>query len=120
MARQVGTAVGVAVFGAVFLGHIDTAMPEVVAGLPAEQQAEVTVAASHFVAAGPGDVRAESEAVIVDGFVVISVAGLAMCVAATACAFFIRHSPNRAPVAAPVPERAQEPGGGRLSAPGAR
>src|SRR3712207_1970299 len=42
MARNIGTAVGVALFGAVFLNHVDAELPKRLADAPPEQAVQVT------------------------------------------------------------------------------
>lgn len=91
MARNIGTAMGVAIFGAVFLHHVDTEMPRRLADAPPAQVAEATAAAGHFVPAGEGPLRQITEQVIVDGFILIALVTVVMAALATAAAFFIRH-----------------------------
>ncbi len=105
MFRQVGTALGVALFGAVFLHHVHSAIPDATRNLPPDQSARVVAAAEHFVAAGPGDTRAEADRIIVDGFVLVAAYGVLVTAVATASAFFIRPrrlTPEAAEAPAPV------------------
>lgn len=113
MFRQTGTAVGVALFGAIFVHHIDNDVPARLEGRDPAQIAQVTAAAEHFVAAGEGEVRIEARESVVDGFVLMSRAGVAVAGIAATSAFFLRR---RAPVAVPVPVpagAAASGGGGR-------
>jgi EmrB/QacA subfamily drug resistance transporter len=91
MARNIGTAVGVALFGAVFLNHVDAELPPRLADVPPAQAAQVTAAAEHFVPAGEGDVRLAASEVIVDGFIQIAAWTVVIAGLATGAAFFIRH-----------------------------
>ncbi|HEY8491425.1 MAG TPA: MFS transporter [Dehalococcoidia bacterium] len=103
MARQIGTAVGVAVLGAVFLHHVETDLPGRLAGLPPEQAAPAVAAAAHFAPAGEGEARAAAQDTILEGFILLAVAGMAISAVATAAAGFIRH---RAPAPQPVTPQA--------------
>ena len=107
MFRQVGTAVGVAVFGAVFLHHIHTDLPDRLVGMPAAQSARTTTAAEHFAIASPGVDGGATRLSIVDGYVLIAVFGLAASGVAAASAVFIRS--RALPVSAPAPEPAPRP-----------
>jgi EmrB/QacA subfamily drug resistance transporter len=78
MARQIGTAMGVAALGAVFLHHVETDVPARLEGAPPGQVAQVAAAADHFVPAGEGEVRVAAEESIVGGFVLISAVGVAV------------------------------------------
>ena len=102
MSRNVGTALGVTLLGAVYLHHVDTEMPRRLAEGPPAQAAQVTAAAGHFVPAGEGETRLVAEQVIVDAFIRTAIAASVLCGIAAVAAFFIRH---RAPAAAPSPVR---------------
>ncbi|MGD9894039.1 MAG: MFS transporter [Dehalococcoidia bacterium] len=91
MARNIGTAMGVALFGAIFLNHVDRDLPARLTDLPPEQSAQITAAAEHFVPAGDGEARLASEDVIVDGFIAIAVVTVFIAALATGAAYFIRH-----------------------------
>ncbi len=91
MARNIGTAVGVAVMGAVFVQHVNTEMPARLAGQPAADVVRVTAAADHFVPAGEGATRDVARQVIVEGFVRTAVAASVMSAVAALAAVFIRH-----------------------------
>jgi len=101
MARNIGTAVGVALFGAVFLNHVDAELPARLAAADATpaQTAQVTAAAEHFVPAGDGAVRLAASEEIVDGFIQVALWTVVIAALATGAAFFIRH---RSLGAAPV------------------
>jgi EmrB/QacA subfamily drug resistance transporter len=108
MARNIGTAVGVALFGAVFLNHVDGELPSRLAAATPEQAAQVTAAAEHFVPAGEGEARLAASEVIVDGFIQIALWTVVIAGLATGAAFFIRH---RAAAAGGSVPAAASPGG---------
>jgi MFS family permease len=120
MARNIGTSVGVAVFGAVFLQSIDANLPGqlAAAGITGAEADAAVARAEHFVPSAAGPEREASRETIVDGFLVISGTGLAICALAAVSAAMIR--PKRAvagastasPVAAGIPpEPAMADGG---------
>jgi DHA2 family methylenomycin A resistance protein-like MFS transporter len=112
MARNIGTAMGVALMGAVFLHHVDTELPRRLAHLPPAQVAQVTAAADHFVPAGDGDTRRVAGAVIVDGFVRVAALGALLGGVATAAAGFIRHGAGPAPAPRGEPVAGSAPAAG--------
>jgi len=81
MARNIGTSIGVAVFGAVFLQSVGSNLPgELAAAGVSGAEAEATVArAEHFLPPATGPERDVSRQAIIDGFLVISGTGLAIC-----------------------------------------
>ena len=111
MARNIGTSMGVALFGAIYLSSVGASLDEQLpAGTPAGERAEVEEAASHLVPAGTGDVREASEQSIVDGYVQIAFWGAAVAALATLSAVFIRVRRQEA-------ERVAEDGGTAVGAP---
>jgi MFS transporter, DHA2 family, methylenomycin A resistance protein len=108
MSRNVGTAVGVALFGAVFLHYVDAEVPARLAGQPPAEVAAATVAADRFVAVGEGPTLAATEQMIVDGFVLLAIVAAVLCAVAMAAAGFIRHQAVVA-VRPPLPETRVEP-----------
>lgn len=117
MARNIGTAMGVALFGAVFLNYVDGELPRRLADVPPEQAAQVTAAAEHFVPAGDGTARLAAEQVIVDGFIAIALVTVLIAALATAAAFFIRHGAVE-PLPRPFPPpamRREEPQSGEVA-----
>lgn len=100
MFRQVGTALGVAIFGAVYLQHVDSSIPQRLEGAPEGQVTTIVAAADQFVPAGQGEVRAVAQEEIVNGFVLLSATGVAIAVLAVGAAAFIRYG---APAAVPAP-----------------
>jgi hypothetical protein len=115
MFRQAGTAVGVALMGAVFVHHIHTDLPPRLDTLPASEAAATEAAAEHFLPAGsPEAQRAASES-IVEGFVLLAGVGVVISMAAAGTAMFVRHRSDLAePVGATAP--AAPPPGGTLGA----
>jgi hypothetical protein len=115
MARNIGTAMGVALFGAIFLNHVDRELPARLADLPPEQSAPITAAAEHFVPAGEGEARLAAEEVIVDGFIAIALVTVFIAALATGAAYFIRHRSEPLPRPLPAPTRgAGSPGLGEV------
>jgi EmrB/QacA subfamily drug resistance transporter len=92
MSRNIGTAMGVAIFGAVFMHHIDTTLPARLDAAPARVQ-QIRSAADHFVPTGDGRARLVAGEVIVDGFVRIAIATSLVTAVAAGAAVFIRHRP---------------------------
>jgi EmrB/QacA subfamily drug resistance transporter len=107
MARQVGTAAGVALFGAVFVHHIDSAVPDHVAALPPAEAAVATDAAAQFRVTVSGPEGAAVLEAVVDGFVLSSAVAVAVSALAAAGAFFIR--PRAVPARAAVPAASPAP-----------
>jgi hypothetical protein len=91
MSRQIGTAMGVALLGSVFLGHVDAELPRRLAGLPAADIARASSAAQHFLPAGSGATRLAAQQVIVDGFVRVTMVVSLVSAGAAIAASFIRH-----------------------------
>jgi MFS transporter, DHA2 family, methylenomycin A resistance protein len=108
MARNIGTAMGVAIFGAIFLNHIHGDLPVRLADAPPAQAAQITAAAEHFVPAGDGATRQAAEEAIVDGFVAIALVTVFIAALATGAAFFIRHGATAAPLPRPLPRAVGE------------
>jgi EmrB/QacA subfamily drug resistance transporter len=90
MARNVGTSIGVAAFGAVFLHSVHASVPDRLDSLPADQAARIEGGATHFVATGSPEVRAGVEDDIVSGYVLIAATASAVSLLAIGAAFFIR------------------------------
>jgi DHA2 family methylenomycin A resistance protein-like MFS transporter len=82
MARNIGTAFGVAVLSQIYLFHMNAALP----AFPGASKA----AAERFTAAGQGASHILLAGIIVDGFKLISLTCLILCCSAMMCAFFIR------------------------------
>ena len=91
MARNLGTAMGVALFGTVYLQSIDAAMLPLQRGvvLPANLQ-EIVAGAEHFIATAAPGYHAVVLGAIVDGFVHIAFGGVVITTLATLAAVFIR------------------------------
>lgn len=82
MARNIGTAFGVAVLSQVYLLHMNAALPSSLRASKA--------AAEQFIAAGQGASHILLAGIILDGFKLISLTCLIFCCGAIICAFFIR------------------------------
>src|SRR3984893_4206467 len=82
MARNIGTAFGVAVLGQIYLFHINTTLPSSLATSRA--------AADQFIASGKGASRLVIEGVILQGFKLTALTCLVLCVGAAIFAFFTR------------------------------
>ena len=82
MARNIGTAFGVAVLSQVYLSHINTTLP---AHLTASR-----AAADQFTAPGAGVGHLVVEGVILQGFQLTALAGVVLCGSAAVFAFFMR------------------------------
>ncbi len=106
MFRQIGTAFGVAIFGAIFIHHIEAELPARLDATGAGEQAQVTAAASHFAVAGEGPAREAARDEIVNGFIEIAVGGSVIALIAAGTAVFIRHG-GAARATAPAPTEAQ-------------
>lgn len=92
MARQVGTALGVAMLGAVYVHHLGgTALPS--------GAAEASAAALElFKPFGNGDTLVATQDIVVAGFVRIAWTTALLSALATAAAWFIRHRATQEPV----------------------
>jgi EmrB/QacA subfamily drug resistance transporter len=100
MARNVGTSMGVAVLGAVYLQFLAAEAPARFDDASAEQSAAITASAERFIPSTEAAVAAASEQLILDGYIWICAACVLMAIIATAAAFFIRHgAPAPQPVA---------------------
>src|SRR5207248_10766644 len=82
MARNIGTAFGVAVLSQVYLFHVNTTLPSSLATSRA--------AADQFIVSGEGASRLIIEGVILKGFKLTALACLILCGSAVVLAFFIR------------------------------
>ena len=108
MARQIGTSVGVAVFGASYLHSLDGNLEGPLANLSPDQAASIHARAENFIITGDGVVRAAVEQSILDGFLFVSTVGVGIAVFAVLVALSIRMRAP-APVARPVPEPVAAP-----------
>ena len=107
MSRNIGTSMGVAIFGAVFLQSMDARLPDALAanGVPAAEAAAIEERASHLIPPAEGPARDVAREAIVDSYIVLSLAGFAISALAVTSAAMIR--PKRA--AAPEPPAAAAP-----------
>ena len=85
MARNIGTAFGVAVLGQVYLFHINAALPQ--------QFSAQRGAAEQFIASGTGANLAVIDAIILQGFQQTALVCAILCTLAVVVAFFIRVRP---------------------------
>ena len=99
MARNIGTSIGVAVLGATYLHYVDAEAPGRFAGADSGQLARLALAADRLVPSSEGAVRAASEQLIVDGYVLVALLCVVLASLATLAAAFIHHG---APAAAPL------------------
>jgi EmrB/QacA subfamily drug resistance transporter len=107
MSRNIGTSVGVALFGAIYLSSVGNSLDEQLpADLAPAQRAQVESAAQHFVPTGEAEIRAASEESIVDAYVGVAFWGAIVAAFATVSAAFIRIRPAEAPQEAPAPAAA--------------
>jgi EmrB/QacA subfamily drug resistance transporter len=92
MARNIGTSMGVAVFGALYLQYVNSQAPQRFAGAAPDQLARLRGAADRLVPAGDGAIRLAGEHLVVDGYVLIAIGCLVMAIVATAAAALIRYA----------------------------
>ncbi|MCZ6843808.1 MAG: MFS transporter [SAR324 cluster bacterium] len=105
MARQVGTAGGIALLGSVYLGSIEEGWGQA-SGLASNRAALAAV--RMFQTVGDGPLQSASNALIVSGFVQIALAAATLCALATVAALFIRHrAPAEEPDVAPLTARTE-------------
>jgi len=99
MARNIGTAFGVAVLSQVYLFHIQTAIPE---SLTASR-----AAAEQFINAGKGVDYLLIEGSIVQGFRFTALACLLLCSSAMVLIIFMRTQASKKRIASPIQEQEQ-------------
>ncbi|HLH23013.1 MAG TPA: MFS transporter [Chloroflexota bacterium] len=90
MARNVGTAAGVALLGAAFAAHVDAVIAPPQAALAPLDLAALRVAAAQFIAAGDGAGRTLAEAAILGGFARLALLCALLCGAAMGAALLSR------------------------------
>ena len=120
MSRQVGTSIGIAVFGAVFVRSIDRDLESTVAGLPPAEAATVIESADRFTPIGTGALGFAVDRAILDGFIEVAAWGIALSAIALAAAFTIRMKAPKPATASPTvaansPIVAPAPGGSGTS-----
>jgi EmrB/QacA subfamily drug resistance transporter len=115
MARNVGTAVGVALLGAIYLARIEADAGSRFAQ-EGGQPAGVVAAAGRFVAAGGGEVQARSADLIIDGYVALALACAVLAGVAALTAGFIRHERLQQPIGRSAADEARGGQGGRVAA----
>jgi MFS transporter, DHA2 family, methylenomycin A resistance protein len=99
MARNIGTAFGVAVLSQVYLLHMNTTLPSTLTASRA--------AADQFVVSGEGAGRVMIEAVILQGFKLTALTCLVLCGGAAVLAFFIRTHLRKKGITYPVQEECE-------------
>jgi MFS family permease len=110
MFRQAGTAVGVALMGALFVHHIHTDLPPRLESLPASEAAATEAAAEHFIPAGTPEAQAAASESIVEGFILLAAAGIVLSVTAAGAAAFVRYrSADEPALAVPASVQGAEP-----------
>jgi DHA2 family methylenomycin A resistance protein-like MFS transporter len=93
MARNIGTAFGVAVLSQVYLFHINTTLPS---------SLTTSKAADQFIASGGGASRLMIEAAILQGFKLTALTCLIFCGSAAVLAFFLRTRLRKQGVTDPI------------------
>jgi hypothetical protein len=105
MARNVGTAFGIALLGLVYHQQLATVLPGRLANLPPAEALAVTDAAATFTATGSPQAQEAAATAILRGFDALSLVAAACCAIATVATLCIRS--QRTPAAdATVPLRA--------------
>lgn len=107
MARNIGTAFGVAVLSQVYLSHVNTALP---ASLTASR-----VAADQFIVSGAGVNRLLIEGVILQGFQLTALACVILCGSAAVFALLMRTSLHKKESKEPVLSALEDDGEKSLS-----
>jgi len=93
MARNIGTAFGVAVLSQIYLFHINTTLPS---------SLTTSKAADQFIASGVGASRLIIEAVILQGFKLTALTCFILCGSAAVLAFFLRTRWHKQDVTDPI------------------
>ena len=101
MARNVGTAFGIAALGVVFNARLDSTLPARLADLPAAQAATIRAAAANFTIGGAGAARAAAADAILHGFAALALVTALFCLISTLALLAIR--PRAAPEPGPRP-----------------
>jgi EmrB/QacA subfamily drug resistance transporter len=83
MARNIGTAFGVATLGVIFNQQIATTLPAQLGALPATEITTITTAAANFTATGAGQAQEIASAAILHGFATLGVIAAVFCALAT-------------------------------------
>lgn len=104
MSRNIGTSLGVAIFGAVFLHTVDARLPDRLAeqGVAPAQAAQITARAEHFVPSGEGATKDAAANTVIDGYLWVAMAGLGIVSAAGVAAAFIRPKAQAVAVVRPA------------------
>jgi MFS transporter, DHA2 family, methylenomycin A resistance protein len=92
MARNIGTALGVAVLGQVYLDQVGSALADPLRFLPVNQASMVRVAAEQFLVRGPGASQHIAGQAIVQGFAIVMLAAAILCALAFVAVCYMRTS----------------------------
>ena len=99
MARNIGTAFGVAVLSQVFLFKVDAAFLPPSPSFPSSRLVAIRTAAQQFLLPATGSLRPAAEAIIIQGFIWTCLACALLAIGALLVALFIRSQPLPQPVA---------------------
>lgn len=100
MSRNIGTAVGVTLLGAVFLHYVEAELPKAATAVPAESVQQALTGVRHFDPSTLPEARQATREVITGGMVRLSMGGAVLGGLAMGAAFLVRPRP-----ATPAPER---------------
>jgi EmrB/QacA subfamily drug resistance transporter len=100
MSRQVGTAIGVALLGGIYVSSVRESLDVPLASRP--EAAGVLDSAEHFVVDAPPPLTPVVEQAVLDGFVTLAVASVALAAVAAVACLFIRRLPRLDTSAQPV------------------
>ncbi len=95
MARNIGTALGVAVLGQVYLDQVQGALANHLGFLPANQAAFVRATAEQFLVQGPGASQHIAGQAIVQGFACVMLAAAILCGLAFVAVCYMRTSADK-------------------------
>jgi DHA2 family methylenomycin A resistance protein-like MFS transporter len=93
MARNIGTAFGVATLGVIFNRQIATTLPAQLGDLPAAERAKIAADAANFSATGVGQAHEIAAAAILHGFATLGVITAVFCALATVAVLSLKPSP---------------------------
>ena len=103
MSRQVGTSIGVAIFGAFFVHSVSNGLEAELAAVPPQERAAIVAEAEHFIVGEDPETRPVVEAAVVDSFVELAVVGVVLSAFALLAAFNIRMRAVKRAVATVAP-----------------
>ncbi len=94
MARNIGTAFGVAVLSQVFLFKVDAAFPPLSSSLPPKSFTALRAAAEQFLLPSASPLRPAVEAIVMQGFIWTCLACAILAISALLVALFVRSLPQ--------------------------